>query len=181
MRRRLILAIAAVMTATLALVLSLVMGMADPSRSFRVYLACVGLVVCGVAVSWMKAPGAKQDSAHWKPPGSSSRSDATPGDARPGAAWHPALAEIHALAGRIRLSRVTMPDYYRLVRPRLADLASSKLARLGIGIEDAPRAEAVLGRAYRLVDPKLARSGNRDAHGVELAEIDELVEALERL
>jgi hypothetical protein len=182
MRKRLIFASIAIGLITSLLALTMTMGVPDPGRVLRIYLGCVGVICCSMAVSWMRMPaGAKLDTRR-RPSGSTSgRAAADESGHGHDAVWHPALADIHGYAGRIRLGGGSISDYHRLVRPRLATVASTALARQGVKLDDVEHAEALLGPAYRLVDPRQVRVSNRDERGVDLDELDQLIQALERL
>jgi len=98
-----------------------------------------------------------------------------PPDARP--------RELVKLEREVELATQTAFDAHYRLRPTLRRIAASRLAARGIDL-DAPQglAEAILGpEAWDLTRPDLARPRRHDAAGLDIAEIDAAVGALERI
>ena len=86
------------------------------------------------------------------------------------------------LERRVLLATTTAGDYHFRLRPILHEVATTRLARIGVDIRDAPRAEGALGgRAWNLVRPAGPRPERPHAPGVPASDLEHVVTTLERL
>lgn len=166
---------------TIGIALALGLGAPDPGAAERSYASALGLIAWSVAVTWLGeisrrqgARGAKR-AAELGITAQERRLDSS--DA---ASSDPAVLVLVDLERNLRLGRLTIGDYQALLRPRLADLAATRLARLGMPITS-PAARSALGDSYALVDPARAQPVDRGAPGVSLDAVAELVSRLEEL
>ena len=171
MPRSFLFGIVVIAMAAAGLIVATSVGAPHPGTNDRLFLAVVGVVGAAVAISWLQRP--------LEPAGPAS--SPRPESERPAVATHPAVVEALDLALTLRLGHTMMADYTRLVEPRLRALARSQLERRGVSLEDRAPATALLGPAYAIVDPLRPPPGDRMAPGVDLADVELLVEALERL
>jgi hypothetical protein len=172
MSRAAYLSIAVVVIASAALALVLAIGLPDPGAGERAYGGLVGLLGCVLAMRWLRSTAEGR-----APAGRFSAGEAEERDDPP---QPPVVEAIRDLERALRLGTSTIGSYNRLVGPRLQSLATAKLSRSGIRLEDA-RAMGVLGDGFRLVDPAAPPPEDRMAPGMALDEIERLVETLEQM
>jgi len=161
-----LLVVAGVCTVGLALALGL--GAPDPGLAERAYGAADGLLGCVASLVFVREQAGRAAAAP----------DAAEDDIV--ASNDPAVRVLSDLERALRLGRLTAGDFHVLLRPRLAELASSSLARRGVPL-GSEAARAALGDAYALVDPAAPPPADRSDPGVPLAAVSDLVQRLEQL
>ncbi len=173
MNRAIGLSIALVLLASAGLVVALSVGLPDPGAAERAYAAVVGTTCCVLGIIWLRltATGPAPEGRF----GALGRSESDD------EADTPIVEATRSLERSLRLGASTMGEFRRLVEPRLRSLTSARLRRSGIELSDAARASELLGDTWCLVDPNRPPAADRMAPGVPLAEIERLLDALERM
>ena len=153
---------------TLAAVVALVRGGADPSQVGRIYLLSVGCVVIYLLVQWIRRFSRPR-------PSEGKRSQPASAGRLP--------AELERLQDALRASRASRTQFDLQVRPLLRQVAADRLRRVGVALErDPDRAGAILGpRLTELVLEKAAGDSGKGRQAPSKREMAEILDELERV